>query len=285
MFPPFYVFYPPTTFDAEQIHQVHPAWASFPRALISSSWTQRLSCSCIPRYELLAVQLSPGGISLLSCELPGLALQCLHNICTTQHLAQESSEKGLSAAVEAFNHTQWGLQAGGGQVLEAASCPSYSELCSCPPALSWHQAWPKITHKLGHIFGGSCEACKALNQKSLQPHGCSYHRKILLVGLKEKIRPLNHVWTFSLVVCTRIFKTAQKCCYFHKTLLFQEGTLYLCLLTGPPVNVRADLKIKVMFVWKIWTRSLFFVFSVQSSLENSVSTETLKMCAYMHTHN
>lgn len=48
-FPPFYVFYPPTTLDAEQIHQMHPSWASFPRALISSSWTQRLSCSCIPR--------------------------------------------------------------------------------------------------------------------------------------------------------------------------------------------------------------------------------------------
>lgn len=43
----------------------------------------------------------------------------------------------------------------------------------------------------------------------------------------------------------------QKCSYFRKTLLFQEGTLYFCLLTGPPVNVRADLKIKVVFVWKI----------------------------------
>lgn len=104
------------------------------------------------------------------------------------------------------------------------------------------------------------------------------------VGPKEKIRPLNHVWTCPIAVYTRIFKTMQKCSYFHKTLLFQEGTLYFCLLTGPPVNVRADLKIKVVFVWKIWTRSLFFVFSVQSSLENSGSTAKLKMCAYMHTH-
>lgn len=144
-----------------------------------------------------------------------------------------------------------GFRTGGGQVLEAAPCPSYVKLDSCPSVLTLHRAWPKITHKLGHIFGGSCEVCKALNQKSLQPHGGSYHRRVVLVGPKEKIRPLNHVWTCPVAVYTRIFKTMQKCSYFHKTLLFQEGTLYFCLLTGPPVNVRADLKIKVVFVWKI----------------------------------
>lgn len=69
-FPPFYVFYPPTTLHAELIHQVHPAWVSFPGGLISSRWTQRLSCFCIPGHELLTVQLCPGGISLLRCELP-----------------------------------------------------------------------------------------------------------------------------------------------------------------------------------------------------------------------
>ena len=51
-----------------------------------------------------------------------------------------------------------------------------------------------------------------------------------------------------------------------------------------PLSVRADLKTKVVFVWKIWTRSLLFLFSLQSSLENSGSTEKLKMRAHMLTH-
>lgn len=106
-FPPFYVFYPPTTHHAELIHQVHPAWASFPRGLIISRWIQGLSCSCIPGHELLLIQV---GSAFWAVKFPGLALQCLHDICTTQYLAQESSRKGLPAAVEAFNHAECGLQ-------------------------------------------------------------------------------------------------------------------------------------------------------------------------------
>lgn len=200
-----------------------------------------------------------------------------HNICHRKALEK------LSAPVEALNHAQWGLQdwgwAGFGgsillKLLWALFLPFRSQLTPCL-ANDHSQSRPRFWGELWGLQGLEPEVS----------HGGSYHRKVVLVGLKEKIRLLNHVWTFPLVFCTRIFKTAQKCCYFHKILLFQEETLYLCLLTGPPVNVSADLKIKVVFVWKIWTRSLFFVFSVQSSLENSGSTEKLKMCAYMHTHN
>lgn len=57
------------------------------------------------------------------------------------------------------------------------------------------------------------------------------------------------------------------------------------MVFGSPFSVRANLKTKVVFVWKNSTRSLFFLFLLQSSLENSGSTEKLQMHAHMHTQN